>query len=138
MITRSAMIYTVAMSEAKKTSDDSPTPEAAPLYPDRLTWAVLLGRWVDFARSAVALPTDAEGAKMRDSVADIIMLQAVWFALQHLQELTAAERALGLDRAGVLIEKHTSALRGRWMGAMPAGIEELINDAAREMGKASA
>lgn len=138
MITRSAMIYTVAMSEAKKTSDDSPAPGPAPLYPDRLTWAVLLGRWVDFARSAVALPSDAEGTKMRESVADIIMLQAVWFALQHLQELTAAERALGVDRAGVLIEKHTSALRERWMGAMPGGIEELINDATRELVKASA
>lgn len=138
MITRTAMIYTVAMSQAKKTFDDSPRPGPAPLYPDRLTWAVLLGRWVDFARSAVALPTDTEGAKMRESVVDIIMLQAVWFALQHLQELTAAERALGVDRAGVLIEKHASALRQRWHDAMPTGIEELIIDATRELGKVSA
>jgi hypothetical protein len=62
----------------------------------------------------VALPTDAGGQRLRASVPDIIMLQAVWFALQHLGELPPAERALGLDRAGVLIEKHSAALRRRW------------------------
>ena len=123
------MTYTVAMSDTDKSSDNSNSGQPAPLHPNRLTWTVLLGRWVDFARSALALPADAQGTKLRDSVPDIIMLQAVWFALQHLHELNAAEKALGLDRAGVLLEKHTNALRSRWQSAMPQGIEELIRDA---------
>ena len=101
-----------------------------PLHPDHLTWAVLLGRWVQFARSAVALPDDAAGRRMRDSVGDIIQLQAVWFALQHLDELPPEERALGLDKAEVLIEKHAAALRERFAGEeLPLLIEELIDDA---------
>jgi hypothetical protein len=99
-----------------------------------LTWAVLLGRWVDFARSAVALPKDAAGRRLRDSVPDIIMLQAVWFALQHLGELDPAERALGLDRAEVLIDKHTAALARRYRGRpMPPQLHELLDDAQRAL-----
>jgi hypothetical protein len=100
------------------------------LHPDHLTWAVLLGRWVQFARSAVALPEDAAGRRLRDSVGDIIQLQAVWFALQHVDELPADERALGLDKAEVLIDKHAAALRERFgEEALPAMIRELIDDA---------
>lgn len=109
-----------------------------PLYPDRLTWAVLLGRWVEFARSAVGLPDTAEGTRMRESVPDIIMLQAVWFALDHLEDLDTPERSLGLDRAQVLIEKHTTALQERWQNTpMPALLKELINDARDQLAKAA-
>lgn len=108
------------------------TPE--PLHPDELTWAVLLGRWVEFARSAVALPDDAAGRRLRDSVGDIIQLQAVWFALQHLDELPPQERALGLDKAEVLIDRHAAALRQRFAGEpMPELIQELIDDAQQAL-----
>lgn len=101
-----------------------------PLAVNQLTWAVLLGRWVQFARSAAALPDDRESQALRQSVPDVIMLQAVWFALQHLEELPADERALGLDRAKVLIDKHAAALETRWLGAaMPPPLGELIADA---------
>ncbi len=123
-----------AVNDAKNSASADPR-APAPLHPDRLTWLVLLARWTDFARSAVALPTDADGRRLRDSIADIITLQAVWFALQHLQELDPAEQALGLDRAGVLIEKHEAALRKRWAD-VPAGIEELIGDAKRQLAAA--
>ncbi len=105
-----------------------------PLDSDKLTWAVLLGRWVEFARSAVALPRDEAGQRLRDSVVDIITLQAVWFALQHLEELDPDERALGIDRAQVLIEKHAGALRDRFApDAPPPQITELIDDALHEL-----
>jgi len=101
-----------------------------PLHPEHLTWAVLLGRWIAFARSAVALPDDADGRRLRDSVGDLIQLQAVWFALQHLDELPPDERALGLDKAEVLIDKHAAALRARFGDeAMPEMVQELIDDA---------
>ena len=110
---------------------DQPTANLGePIQPRRLTWAIMLATWVEFARSALSLPDDADGRRMRDSVNDIIMLQAVWFALGDLGELDADERALGLDRAGVLIEKHGGALEARWGGDMPELLAEMIQDAA--------
>ena len=98
--------------------------------PERLTWAVLLGRWTDWARGAVALPNDAEGRRLKESVADLIGLQAVWFALSHLGELPADEQALGATRAGVLIDRHEQALRRRFgPAALPEQAEDLIADA---------
>lgn len=109
-------------------SDESAQSE--PLYPERLTWAVLLGRWIEFARSAVALPPTEAGKRLRDSVADLIMLQAVWFALQHLEQLDDDERALGLDRAALLIEKHVNAVEHRYGDEpLPQQLSELIADA---------
>ncbi|MCC7147570.1 MAG: hypothetical protein IT443_14105 [Phycisphaeraceae bacterium] len=97
---------------------------------NHLTWAVLLGRWVEFARGALALPAEGQAGKLRDSVADIIMLQAVWFALEHVGELDLAERAVGLDRAEILIEKHSGSLHQRWgQTPLPGAIAELIADA---------
>ncbi len=108
------------------------------LHPDELAWAVLLGRWVDFARSALALPDDAEGRRLRDSVGDIIQLQAVWFALQHLDELEPGQRALGVDRAAVLVEKHAGALQARFRDQpIPALIAELIGDAEGQLASAA-
>ena len=93
--------------------------ESEPLRPRHLTWAALLGRWMEFARSAVALPRDAVGNALRQSVPDIIMLQAVRFALQDLDELPDDQRALGLDRAEILIDKHVDALSRRWHATPP-------------------
>ena len=103
-----------------------------PLHPDRLTWTLMLGRWVEFARAAVGLPKDHEGQALRDSVPDIIMLQAVWFSLQHCDELSASERALGVDRAEVLIDKHAGQMMKRWApGELPPQLMELIVDARK-------
>ena len=112
--------------------------EFEPLHPERLTWAVMLGRWVEFAKAAVALPGDEmggveggkEGGRWRAAVPDVVGLQAVWFALGQMDELTEDERALGLDRAGVLIERHAGALRARWGGGkLPEALAELIDEA---------
>ncbi|MEM1108275.1 MAG: hypothetical protein AAGH99_06255 [Planctomycetota bacterium] len=111
-------------------SDPAANPSPEPLHPEKMTWAVLLGRWVAFAKSALALPKDAEGQRLRDAVPDIINLQAVWFSLSHLDELDADQRALGLDRAEVLIEKHRNALSEAWgEEALPEQLVELIEDA---------
>ena len=113
------------------------------LAPQRLTWAALLGRWVDFARSALALPDDPDGRRLRACVPDIIMLQAVWCALRELDDLEGAERALGLDRAAVLIDKHAAAIEQRWPDpaegevgggeTMPQLLLDLIRDAREEL-----
>ncbi len=107
-----------------------------PLDADKLTWSVLLGRWIEFARGALALPDNAQGRALRDSVADIIALQAVWFALQHIDELDADEKALGLDRAEVLIERHTAFINKRWENReLPSELTSLIADAHEAIAK---
>lgn len=96
----------------------------------KLTWAALLGRWVEFARSALALPDDAPGRALRSAVPDIIGLQAVTMALGEAGELEPDQRALGLDRARVLIERHTRHLRKLFEdGGLPDKLAELIDDA---------
>jgi hypothetical protein len=100
------------------------------LSPRELTWAALLSRWVEFAQAAVALPDDAEGEAWRASVPAIINLQAVTFALGEVAELPADERALGLDRAAILIRRGATDLNGAWRGEpMPERVRELIEDA---------
>lgn len=111
-----------------------PASSFEPLHPQRLTWAAMLGRWVQFARQAVGLPQDDAGVRMRRSVPDIIMLQAVWFALEHLEEVDPRERALGLDRAELLIDQHATALEERWRSTpMPAELRRLIDDARTQL-----
>ncbi|MEM6459611.1 MAG: hypothetical protein AAF710_09500 [Planctomycetota bacterium] len=110
----------------------TPAETPDPLRPESLTWAALLGRWVEFARASTAWPADAAGRRWKDSVPDVVQLQAVWFALGHTDELDDDQRALGCDRAAVLIARHGGALRQRWSAAgdeMPDGLADLIRDA---------
>ncbi len=114
-----------------------PTPENQPsdspedsLQPEELTWAALLTRWTDFARSAVAFPKSGDGGRLRASVAPMIGLQAIVFALAQAHRLPPAEHALALDRAEMLIRRHIRELHDAWPGhAMPPELQELIRDA---------
>lgn len=96
----------------------------------------MLGRWVDFARSATVLPTEGKEGLLRSSVTDIIALQAVWFALAHLDELASDQRLLGLDRSQILIDQHAEALVSRFASDMPSAIAKLIDDAHEQMRRA--
>lgn len=97
---------------------------------DTLTWSALLARWTDFARAAVALPDTGEPGRWKRAVPDVIALQAVYHALGETGSLPAGERALGLDRAEVLIKKHAARLGELWVGApMPGLLAELVADA---------
>ena len=112
-------------------------PETRPLEPDKLIWAVLLGQWIQFARSALALPDDPEGQRLAQSVSDVIMLQAVWFALQHLDELDVSQRAVGIDRSDLLIERHAEILSHRYSEhPMPPLICQLIEEAREQLATA--
>ncbi len=108
-----------------------------PLKTKLLTWAVLLSHWVEFAQSSVALPVTGSWGVLRETVADIIMLQAVCLALRDLNDLPDDQRALGLDRAAVLIEKHTAAIQSRtWPEGLPQALQELIRDAHQALTQA--
>jgi hypothetical protein len=89
-------------------------PQKEPFSASKITWAALLAHWVQFARGALALPSDEQADRIGKSVPDIIMLQAVWFALDDLEGLAGSERALALDRAEILIDKHSQAIIDRW------------------------
>lgn len=96
----------------------------------RLTWAALLGQWVRFAQSALALPDDAEGRAWKAAVPAIIALQAVCMALRDAHRLPPDERALGLDRARILLEKHSAELHRLFAnGPLHPMLRELIADA---------
>lgn len=101
-----------------------------PQEPDALTWAALLARCTDFARSAVALPQKGEAGRLKNAVAPIIGLQAVTFALGESDRLPGDERALGLDRAEVLIKQYAGEIHAIWRGAeLHPEVRLLIDDA---------
>lgn len=121
----------VRPSDATRTALQLPVnPAPEPLPVDEMTWAALLGRWLDFARASVALPKDAAGQRWRHAVAPIITLQAVSFALRQLDDLPEDERALGIDRAEILIRQESRNLNEAWRGEpMPELLLELMGDA---------
>ncbi|MGP1310526.1 MAG: hypothetical protein ACTS27_10045, partial [Phycisphaerales bacterium] len=111
---------------------DPANPDPLPL--SAMTWAAMLARWTEFARASVAFPKDAPGERWRASVAPVIGLQATAFALGDIDSLPADERALGLDRAGVLVRAHAGELHRVWAGeAMPDALREVVDDAQRAL-----
>ena len=100
------------------------------LRPTDLTWAALLGRWIEFAKASMALPDDAEGDRWRESVAAVINLQAVTFALADLDGLPPDECALALDKSEIIIDDNDARLAAIWSGdALPESLVELCDDA---------
>ncbi len=96
----------------------------------KLTWAILLGRWTDFARSAVALPAEGEPGRWKRAVADVIGLQAITHALNELDLLDPEDWASSIDRASVGVDRHIARLAAIWDdGVLPDEIVELMSDA---------
>jgi len=84
------------------------------LRPEALTWTALLGRWIEYAQASIALPDDADGRRWRAAVPHVINLQAVTFALGELGGLPREERALGRDKAAIIIREATQELESIW------------------------
>jgi hypothetical protein len=95
-----------------------------------MTWAALLGKWTEFAQSALALQDNDEGGRLKDAVPAIITLQAVTHACAELGQLEPDERALGTDKAELLIKQNAAELNRIWSGeVMPEAIIEIVEDA---------
>lgn len=100
-----------------------------PLHPETLTWTALLGKWIEFAQTSVALPRDSEGERWRASVAPIVNLQAVTFALAEMKDLPTADRPLARDKAEILISDNAGKLSELWGETqLPATLQEIIAD----------
>jgi hypothetical protein len=108
------------------------------LGPTKLTWAALLGRWIEFAKASMALPDDAEGDRWRESVAAVINLQAVTFALADLAPLPPDECALALDKSRIIIDDNVDRLHAIWSAQkLPVSLVELCQDAQLALTTAS-
>jgi hypothetical protein len=115
-----------------------PEPDYPPLHPERLTWAVLLSRWVELAKSALALGDDPASSALKKLVPDIIMLQALWHALEDMGDLPLSEQKLGCFRAQWLIDKHQQQIHHTWPADLPLhpALGELITDATDALTRA--
>ncbi len=94
-----------------------------------ISWAVLLARWTEFAQASVALPDNVTGDQWRASVAPIIELQSVTYALSELDEIDDEDRPSALDRAEVICKKASKALYRVWDNEPPSDVEDIIDDA---------
>lgn len=95
-----------------------------------LAWAALLGRWIEFAKASVALPTSGDGARWRASIAPFIELQAIVWALRELAEIPVADRPFARDRAEMQVRRAGTHLDEAWRGVpMPTAMLELLDDA---------
>lgn len=96
--------------------------------PGGLTWPMLLGRWVEFAQSAVSLPETGQAGRYRRSVPSLITLHAVTHAIGELDLLLPEDHPPAMDRAEILIRKSEHELREIW-GDPPPEIAVFVSEA---------
>ena len=101
----------------------------APLHPESLSWAALLGRWLDLAAASTALTEAQDGPQWRASIPSLVTLQAVVFALGEFEALDEDERPVALDRSEVLVEEACGHLEDVWRTELPEALADAITDA---------
>ena len=107
---------------APDTPTDSPAAD--------LSWPLLLAKWTEYAKAAVALPRTEQGDRERDSVPAVIALQSITFALSEIHRLPTDERLLGIERADYTVRERSTELDALWRGyPMPDGMLDLLTDA---------
>jgi hypothetical protein len=114
-------------------------PNPSPDSPSQdLSWPLLLAKWTEYAKAAVALPSTDEGNRDRDSVPAVIALQAICFALSEIHRLPTDERLLGIERAEYIVRERSTELDKLWRGhPMPEAMLDLLTDARQAIQHAS-
>lgn len=107
-----------------------------PVPTDLVTWATLLSRWTSLVKAGEGLvraaPRDADAHRWRDSIPEIVSLQAVTFALGDLAAIPQVDRPLARDRADLAVTESASSLDRIWKGEeMPGALLEVAADARR-------
>ena len=110
----------------KPTDDIDPT--------DPMTWASLLARWMDLARTSQAL-VGQPGIVDRRAVPALITFEAIAMAMQHLGGLTATERNFALDQAAVLLDARRADLEDAF-DELPGQLLQAEIDAVRSIDEA--
>ncbi|MEM9084125.1 MAG: hypothetical protein AAGB34_11060 [Planctomycetota bacterium] len=128
----------MSLSNHKDRSDRGVLTASQRLQGDLRAWEGLLAHCVGIAKAAAAIPDSHEHAQAwQGSIEAIITLHSVTMALDQLGGLAAEERAVGMDRAGILIGEGARALSAAWGGqAMPEGLLELMSDARQSVERA--
>ncbi|RPG19245.1 MAG: hypothetical protein CBB69_005525 [Phycisphaera sp. TMED9] len=121
------MIYPVDVEDAPDHRSKLPT--------DLVTWTTLLGHWTDLVKAGEGLrraaESNADASRWRDSIPEVIRLQAITFALGDLDRLEVPDRGLARDRAGLGIEAAHEVLERIWTGQpFPESLAEIARDAA--------
>ena len=105
-----------------------------PLETSKMTWSVLISRWMAFAQSALALPDTANGRAWKAAVPSIITLQALFFALRESEELPSEEQAVGYDRSMVQMNDCIGKLKTIFEGeSLHPMLTDLIEDLTEEL-----
>ena len=114
-------------------------PKPKPDSPSQdLSWPLLLAKWTEYAKAAVALPSTEQGNRDRDSVPAVIALQAICFALSEIHRLPTDERLLGIERAEYIVRDRSAELDKLWRGhPMPEAMLDLLTDARQAVQRAS-
>ena len=97
--------------------------------PEFVSWAALLGRWMEFAQASAALPSTREGDQWRASVSPMITLQAVTFALSEMEQVAVSDRMLGWDRSEMLCDEAIEQLDQVWGPGAPPELMEVVEQA---------
>lgn len=96
----------------------------------------MLSRWISLVKAGeglvLAAPGDADARRWRESIAEIVSLQAVTFALGDLSSIPEVDRPLARDRADLAVTEAAGALDRIWKGEeMPEALLEVAADARR-------
>lgn len=93
-------------------------------------WLVLLAQATQLAAAAQAWPADAVGETLRESIPDLLQLQAVCIAMQQLGRIPPDRRAYARDHAEWLVKSASERLVERWRGEpMPEAMLESMTAA---------
>jgi hypothetical protein len=103
-----------------------------PVQIESIGWLALVARWVEIARASRAIP--ASDARLRDSIPELITIEATTAALGELGQLPAIERPHARVVAEVTIRRAARTLDQLWRGEeWPAEFLEACEVAERAL-----
>jgi hypothetical protein len=96
-------------------ADHADASAGGPAALEPIAWVALVARWVEVARASRAIP--AADARLRDSIAPLIAIEANTAALGELARVPDRERAHARDLAEISIRAAAGQLDALWRGA---------------------
>lgn len=102
--------------------------------PDVESWVGLLSLWMEFAKTASALPDDDLGDRWREAMPHVVTLLATSRALDEIGCLGWSEHGVALDRSEFGIKRAAAGINAVWHGEpMPEGVLATMEEALRSL-----